>query len=71
MFLSSQISFETFHKTIKFQEKSERIRKKKRRKVRNSVGNAFSSDLKTLISKIFPLQPTMGATHIDSALNKQ
>ena len=39
--------FETRRKTLKFQEKSERARKKEWRKVRKSVGNAFPNDLET------------------------
>ena len=47
MYLSGQLFFETPHKILKFQEKSERVAKKEWRKVRKSDGNAFSSNLET------------------------
>ena len=71
MYLFSQPFFQTPHKTLKFQEKSETVRKKYWRKVRKSVGNAFSSDVGQEFKKIFLLVPTMGASHGDSELSKQ
>ena len=64
MYLSTHLFFKTPHKTLKFQEKLERVRKKEWIKVRKSVENAFSSDLNL---KTFPF----GAPYRDSQLRKQ
>ena len=45
MYHSSQLFFKTLYKTLKFQEKSGRVGEKELRKVRKSIGNAFSSNL--------------------------
>ena len=37
MYLSSQFFLETLYKTLKFQEKSERVREKESKKARKSV----------------------------------
>ena len=71
MYLFSQPFFQTPHKTLNFQEKSETVRKKDWRKVKKSVGNAFSSDVGQEFQNIFLLVPTMGASHGDSKLSKQ
>lgn len=44
MYHSSQLFFKTLYKTLKFQEKSERVGEELR-KVRKSIGYAFSSNL--------------------------